>query len=127
MAAAGILHFVVPRSYARIVPRFLGHARELVAVTGMAELAAAALLAVPRTRRIGGWATVVLLAGVWPANVQMALDGGLSGAAFPLRSPVVAWARVPLQLPLLVWAWRQTRPQRDDSADPVAGARQGRG
>lgn len=108
MVSAGSMHFVVPRSYARIVPRALGHARAVVAVTGLAEVAAGALLAVPRTRRVGAWATLVLLACVWPANVQMALDGGLAGAGFPLDSPVLAWVRVPLQIPLLVWAWRQT-------------------
>lgn len=108
MVSAGSLHFVVPESYARIVPRPLGHARALVAVTGVAEVAAGALLAVPRTRRVGAWATLVLLVCVWPANVQMALDGGLAGAGFPLDSPVLAWVRVPLQLPLLAWAWRHT-------------------
>jgi uncharacterized membrane protein len=129
MVGAGMLHFVIPGSYARIVPRVLGHARGLVAVTGAAELLAGALLAVPRTRRAGAWLTFGLLVGVWPANLQMALDGGIAGAAFPLSSATVAWARVPLQVPLLVWAWRQTRPTRADraaSADPVAGAWQGR-
>jgi uncharacterized membrane protein len=126
MVAAGMLHFAIPRSYARIVPRALGHARSLVAVTGVAELVAGALLAVPRTRRAGAWLTFGLLVGVWPANVQMALDGGIAGAAFPLSSAAVAWARVPLQVPLMVWAWRQTRPDRAASADPVAGAGQGR-
>jgi len=108
MVSAGSMHFVVPGSYARIVPRFLGHARGLVAVTGAAEVVAGALLVVPRTRRVGAWASFVLLLCVWPANVQMALDGGLEGAGFPLDSPVLAWVRVPLQVPLLTWAWRHT-------------------
>jgi uncharacterized membrane protein len=116
MVAAGLLHFVIPRSYARIVPPALGHARSLVAVTGVAEIVAGALLALPRTRRIGAWATLVLLVVVWPANLKMALDGGLAGAGFPLDSPSVAWVRVPLQVPLLVWAWRQTRPAEPQPA-----------
>ena len=77
MVGAGALHFVIPRSYQRIVPRFLGHAPLLVVV--------------------------------WPANVQMALDGGIPGAGFPTGSPVVAWLRVPLQAPLVVWALRLAR------------------
>jgi uncharacterized membrane protein len=110
MVAAGVLHFVIPGSYRRIVPRVLGHARALVAVTGVIEMAAGALVAVPRTRRAGAWLTLVLLVVVWPANIQMALDGGIAGAGFPANSALLSWLRVPLQLPLFAWAYRQTRP-----------------
>ena len=52
---------------------------------------------VPLTRA-GAWATVLLLIGVFPANVQHALDdGGL------------VWLRLPLQWPLIAWAHRHTR------------------
>ncbi len=106
---AGALHFVVPQSYRRIVPRPLGNAAFWVAASGALEIAAGALVAVPRTRRIGGWVAVVVLAAVWPANVKMALDGGFPGAGFPAGSAVLWWLRVPLQVPLIAWAHRQTR------------------
>jgi len=109
MVGAGALHFFIPRSYQRIVPRLLGHAPLLVAVSGALEISAGLLLAVPATRRFGAWLSVVLLVGVWPANVQMALDGGVPDAGFPLDSPVVAWLRVPLQVPLVLWALRLAR------------------
>lgn len=115
MVAAGLLHFVIPRSYARIVPRPLGHARGLVAVTGVAEVLAGILLAVPRTRRAGAWMTLGLLLAVWPANIQMAVDGGLAGAPFPAGSAVAAWLRVPLQVPLIVWAYGLARPARAEA------------
>ena len=99
MATAGIAHFVIPEFFRRIIPSPLrGQDDFLVAASGVAELACAALLASPRTRRAGGWATVVLLIGVFPANVQHALDDG---------GPV--WLRLPLQVPLVLWAHRQTR------------------
>ncbi len=112
LIGAGTLHFVIPRSYQRIVPRFLGHAPLLVAVSGVAELMAGVLVAVPRTRRIGAGLAFALFLGVWPANVQMALDGGLPGTGFPGGSALIAWLRVPLQIPLLIWAWRLARPTR---------------
>ena len=117
LAGAGVLHFLLPRSYQRIVPRPLASAAPaLVAVSGVLQIAAGALLAVPRTRRLGGWLAVAVLVAVWPANVQMALDGGVAGAGFPAGSPVLSWLRVPLQVPLLAWAYRHTRPPR-----PAAG------
>jgi uncharacterized membrane protein len=99
LAAAGVAHFVIPAFFRRIIPTPLrGHDDFLVAASGVAELACAALVLVPRTRRFGGWASVGLLIGVFPANVQHALDDG--GAV---------WLRLPLQLPLIAWAHRQTR------------------
>ena len=110
LVAAGLLHFVIPRGYQRIVPRALGHAPLLVAASGVVEVLTGVLIAVPRTRRAGAAVAFVVLLLVWPANVQMALDGGLPGAAgFPAGSAAVAWIRVPLQIPLLVWAWRVAR------------------
>ncbi len=109
MVAAGALHFVIPRSYERIVPRIIGHAELLVAASGVAEIGVGVLLTVPRTRRLGAWLAVVLLVLVWPANWQMALDGGLPGGGPITGNPVVAWVRVALQLPLIAWALRHTR------------------
>lgn len=112
LAGSGVLHFVIPRSYQRIVPRPLASAAPaLVSVSGGLEILSGALLVLPRTRRVGAWLAVTVLVAVWPANVQMALDGGISGTGFP-GSRVLWWLRVPLQLPLLVWAYRQTRPPR---------------
>ena len=109
MVTAGVLHFVIPDTYARIVPRALGDARTIVYVSGFVEAGVGILLAVPRTRRLGGWCTVAVLVVVFPANVQMALDSGGGGAAGDLASPVVAWLRLPLQLPLIAWALAHAR------------------
>ena len=102
LGGSGTLHLVSPRTYERIVPRLLGHAHEIVTLSGVVELVCAVLLVVPRTRRLGGWATALVLVAVFPANVQMALDGGVRGAGFPFDNAAVAWARLPLQ-PLLIW------------------------
>jgi uncharacterized membrane protein len=112
MAGSGTLHLVAPGFYRRIVPRILGHADAVVAVSGVCELACAALLLVPATRRLGALATAALLVAVFPANVQMALDGGLDGASFPANNAVAAWLRLPLQVPLVLWALRL----REDAA-----------
>lgn len=111
MLVAGLAHFAVPGTYRRIVPRPLGDPAFWVRWTGVAEIACAGLLVDQRTRRAGALATVGLLLAVFPANVKMALDGGIPGGSFPLGSPLMAWARVPLQAPLLVWAWRVANPR----------------
>lgn len=106
MLVSGLAHFAAPRAYQRIVPRLLGDPAFWVRWSGVAELACAGLLLDRRTRRIGALATVAVLLAVFPANVKMALDGGIPGRPFPLGSPVVAWARLPVQIPIVLWAWR---------------------
>ena len=88
------------------MPQLVGHPGLWVRWSGVAEIACAGLLIDRRTRRAGVLGTIGVLLAVFPANVKMALDGGIPGQTFPLGSPVVAWARLPLQVPMVFWAWR---------------------
>jgi len=98
--------------YQRIVPEMLGNAGVWVSVSGAAQVVGGVLLAAPRTRSLGAWWVACVLVLVFPANVQMAVDGGLEGARWPLGSPVAAWLRLPLQIPLVLWAVQEARDQR---------------
>jgi uncharacterized membrane protein len=105
LAGSGILHRTKAGAYQRIVPAPLGRWRsEIVAVSGAAEMGCALLLLLPRTRRVGAYASALLFVAVFPANVQMALDGGYGDASFPSDSAALAWLRLPLQVPLVWWA-----------------------
>lgn len=109
MGGAGITHFTNPDFYEEIVPRWApGPKRAWVQASGVAELACAALMISPRTRRLGGWLTTATLLSVWTANIQVALDGGLEGEG-PLKSKAAAWIRVPFQIPMIVDAYRIAR------------------
>ena len=55
LATAGVSHFVVPHVYDRIVPRTLGDPRPWTLASGVAELACAVGLAIPRTSGRSGW------------------------------------------------------------------------
>jgi len=113
MGGSGVLHFVAPGPYRSIVPAPLrGQAAAVVALSGVCELVCVALLARPRTRRLGALATAALLVAVFPANVQMALDSGRGLAPSALIGAALAWLRLPLQLPLILWALSFRRPHR---------------
>jgi uncharacterized membrane protein len=103
MIVAGILHFVVPGFYERIVPRRLGNRRAVVYWSGVAEVLCGTLVALPRTKRLGAWLTLVVLVAVYPANIQMAIDAGRPVDAFTAG----VWLRLPLQVPLWAWAYRR--------------------
>ncbi len=108
LAGMGVAHFANPAPFTRIVPKALPEPDLLVAASGAAELACAALVAHPRTRRFGGWATAALFVAVFPANVQMALDSGRGSTGYQ----VATWARLPLQIPLVWWAAAVARRSR---------------
>ncbi|MBA8823002.1 putative membrane protein [Saccharopolyspora lacisalsi] len=98
LAVTGTVHFLRPKPFDTIVPRTLpGSARPWTHVSGVAELACAATVAHPRTRRAGATATAGLLAAVFPANVRMAVDWRNKPRALRYG----AYARLPLQLPLI--------------------------
>jgi uncharacterized membrane protein len=103
---AGANHFVMPRAYEKIVPPQLkGHAKRIVQISGVAEIAGGVGVLVPATRRLSGLGLVALLAAVFPANVHMALE--------PERfRRIPRWAlygRLALQPLMMLWAWRATR------------------
>jgi uncharacterized membrane protein len=117
IGGSGILHFVVPQFYRRIVPRALGHEQEIVLLSGAVEIACATMMVVPRTRRLGGWLTAALLLAVWPANVQQAFDGLPYSPAGPLSSPALLWLRLPLQIPMILMAVNVGRGGRENAAE----------
>jgi uncharacterized membrane protein len=101
LATAGVTHFVAPKPYDATIPRILpGSPRTWTYVSGAAELALAAGIALPRTRRVAAQATAAFFVGVFPANVQMAADWRDRPTAFK----AAAFGRLPLQLPLVLWA-----------------------
>jgi uncharacterized membrane protein len=103
LAVAGGSHFAAPHVYDRIVPRRLpGRARTWTYWSGVAELAVAAAVAHPRTRRAGGLAAAGLFVAVFPANVTMARDWRRRPPAYR----AAAYARLPMQAPLVWWALR---------------------
>jgi uncharacterized membrane protein len=100
---AGVLHFRLPQTFAKIVPPFLPWPVALVYISGGAEIAGGIGLLVPALRSAASLGLIALLIAVFPANVYMALDR-VQVTASPL--PVwELWARLPLQLVLIGWVW----------------------
>ena len=113
---AGANHFLNPDFYMPMMPPYLPLHRQLVLLSGIAEVVLGIGVLVPATRRAAAWGLILLLVAVFPANIHIALhDVPLGGAAH--GAGVLNWVRLPLQAVLIAWAWRYTR---DDPAQPVA-------
>ncbi len=105
---AGILHFLSPDKYLRIMPPYLPWHPELVAVSGAFEVALGVLLLFPRAAALAAWGLIALLIAVFPANIHMAINTEL----YPEFPPTALWIRLPLQGVLIAWAYWYTRPSR---------------
>lgn len=103
---SGTAHLVKPELFEPLMPDFVPAHREVIVASGVAELACAAGLLLPRTRRVAGLASAALLLGVFPGNLKMADDARRSGR--PLLK-AVAYARLPLQAPMVRAALRAGR------------------
>ena len=112
IGTAGLMHFVRPEFFDAIVPSWMpGADRTVTSVSGGFELAGAVLVASKRTRKLGALVCLLTFIGVYPANIQSALDGGIADAPEPFNSAAAAWLRLPLQIPLILWARRVFRDQ----------------
>jgi uncharacterized membrane protein len=104
---SGSLHFIAPQLYLKIVPPYLPAHLPIVYISGAAEILGGIGLLIPSTRRAAACGLVVLLIAILPANIYMAT------AHLPAPSVMghswAQWLRVPLQLPLIYWAWLYTR------------------
>ena len=116
LTVTGIAHFAAPDTFNPIVPHVLPGSSSLwTQLSGGAELLLAIGIALPTTRRVAATAAAVFFVLVLPANVQMAVDW----AARPTGDLVLALLRLPLQIPLIWWAWhvrRRTVPATRDRA-----------
>ena len=99
---AGIMHFVIPKTYEAIIPDWLPAHRELVYASGVAEIIGGAATMHPTTRRAGALFSILTLLAVYPANVHMALNPAdykdVPGGAAAL------WGRLPIQALFIAWA-----------------------
>lgn len=99
---AGVMHFLRPEFFDRIVPPATPMPpRTATLLSGAAELAGGLGLLHPRTRPAARWGLLALLVAVYPANLYMAQDPGKFGT-----SAWVVWARLPLQPLLMWWVWK---------------------
>ena len=106
----GAGHFIVPGSVDQLVPPFLpGEPRLWTYLSGVAEIVIALMLLAPLAKKIAGksirlwgaYSAFLLFIAVFPANINMAIQW----SSRDMPEPLLAYARLPLQLGLFYWAW----------------------
>jgi uncharacterized membrane protein len=120
---AGLGHFVMTDFYLPMMPPYLPAHRQLILLSGVAEIVLGLAVLMPSLRRLAAWVIILLLIAIFPANVHIALhDVPLFGAERGLG--IGNWVRLPFQGVLIAWAWWYTLPDDPDSLPlPAVAAR----
>ena len=102
--SGGVYHLVNPGFYLPMMPPYLPWHRELVFVSGVAEIVLGIAVLVPGLRHLAALGIIALLIAVFPANLHIAMhDVPLAGATQGLG--MWNWVRLPFQALFIAWAW----------------------
>lgn len=98
---AGIMHFVKPKAYLRIMPRYLPNHKPLVHLSGLAEILLGIGICFPQTQVVSLWGIIAMLTVFFLVHFYM-LSSDKAGMGLPKW---VLWGRILLQFVLIWWAW----------------------
>ncbi|UWX97259.1 DoxX family protein [Arthrobacter zhaoxinii] len=113
LATSAVNHFRNPRFYNAVVPRSISTdtegkygvltRRQWTHVSGVIEVAAAAGLLLPATRRLAATGTAAMYVAFISGHIT-ALQRAF-GPRGGNKEKLIHSLRLPLQLPLILWAW----------------------
>lgn len=98
---AGIMHFIKPKMYMRIMPSYLPNHKALVFLSGVAEIILGIGLCIPALKTISIYGIIAMLIVFLLVHFYM-LSGEKASAGIPKWILVL---RIPLQFGLMFWAW----------------------
>ncbi|HWV11734.1 MAG TPA: DoxX family protein [Sphingobium sp.] len=97
---AGIAHLTRPSGFIAITPQWVPYPADVIAFTGIAEVAGAIGLHIPQLRKAAGVGLALYALCVWPANLNHAIND------IPLNGVHLGWwyhgPRLVLQ-PVIIW------------------------
>lgn len=98
---AGMMHFIKPKAYMRIMPRYIPNHRPLVYLSGLAEILLGIGLLFEQTRVIAIWGIITMLIVFFLVHFYM-LSSDKAGMGLPKW---LLWGRILLQFVLIWWAY----------------------
>lgn len=98
---AGFFHFLKPKVYLRIMPRYLPAPKTLVYLSGLAEIGLGVGLSFSATKNWAIYGIILMLAVFLLIHFYM-LTSKKAGAGIPVWALI---SRIPLQFILMWWAY----------------------
>lgn len=98
---AGILHFLKPKPYIRIMPPSIPYPKLMVKISGVFEILLGVGLLFQVTRSYAALGLILLLIAIFPANIYMAKRMYQKQS----KNRWISYVRLPFQFVLIYWAY----------------------
>lgn len=99
-------HFVFTKGMSMMIPDFIPFKESFVYLTGVFEILLAVGLLIPQLKTLSGWALILFLLLMLPANVYASINNiNYQEGTFDGHGMIYLWFRIPLQVLFIVWAY----------------------
>lgn len=99
-------HFVFTKGMTMMVPKFIPFKEIFVHLTGVFEILLAIGLLLSKLKTLTGWALIIFLLLMLPANIYAALHNvNYQKGSFDGNGLAYLWFRIPLQILFIVWTY----------------------
>ncbi len=99
-------HFMFTKGMSMMIPQFIPLKTCFVQLTGVFEILLAVGLLIPKFKVISGWALIIFLILMLPANVYASIHTiNYQKGTFDGHGLSYLWFRIPLQVLFILWAY----------------------
>nr|WP_299173438.1 DoxX family protein [uncultured Allomuricauda sp.] len=99
-------HFVFTKGMSMMIPNFIPFKESFVHLTGVFEILLAIGLLIPKLKVISGWALLIFLLLMLPANIYASMHNvNYQKGTFDGNGLAYLWFRIPLQILFIVWTY----------------------
>ncbi len=100
---AGIMHFIIPKQYERIMPEYIPNHRAMVLWSGVFEILGGIGIMIPATETFSGYGLILLLIAVMPVHIDM-FRKAIAKKPVSLFS-LLTLIRIPIQFWIMYWVY----------------------
>lgn len=99
-------HFLFTQGMTMMIPPFIPFKTSVVHLTGVFEVLLAIGLLIPKLKTISGWALLIFLVLLLPANIYASMHNiDYHKGTFDGNGLSYLWFRIPLQLLFIIWTY----------------------
>ncbi|SHI77700.1 DoxX family protein [Aquimarina spongiae] len=99
-------HFVYTKGMSMMIPSFIPYKEGFVHLTGVFEILLAIGLLIPKLKVISGWALLIFLVLMLPANIYASIHNiNYQKGTFDGNGLAYLWFRIPLQIFFIAWIY----------------------
>lgn len=109
----GVMHFVNADFYLSMMPPYIPAHEFMVMLSGITEIVAGIMLAIPKTAKAGAWFIIAHLVIFFTVHIYMLQE---ADGVFVDVPNAGLWIRIPVQFLFIAWAFWFTRPNKSETS-----------